>query len=91
MGVLENVNWLSWKTALVCRVCHFHDVFSPTTTDFFLPTRPLNEELRRNMHISLASSGQEPAQGTFNTVIFRERLSGKYINSGLGVVKQLCS
>ena len=69
MSVLENVNWLSWKTALVCRVCHFHDIFSPTATDFFLPTRPLNEELRRNTHISLASSGQEPAQGTFNTVI----------------------
>lgn len=91
MGVLENVNWLSWKIALVCIVCHFHDVFSPTATDFFLPAWPLNEELRRNVHVSLVSSGQEPAQGTFHTVIFRECLSGKYLNSGLGVVKQLCS
>ena len=89
--MLENVNLLSWKIALVCRICHFHEVFSPTATDFFLPTEPLNEELRRNVHISLVSSRQEPAQGTFNTVTFRECLSGKYLNSGLGVVKQLCS
>lgn len=89
--MLENVNWLSWKTAPVCRICHFHDVFSPAATDFFLPTQPLNEELRRNVHVSLVSTGQEPAQSIFNTVIFRECLSGKYLNSGLGVVKQLCS
>lgn len=51
---------------------------------------PMNGELRGNVS-NAGSSGQEPAQGTFITVVFRECLFGKYQNLGLRVRKQLFS
>ena len=79
------------KTALVCRICQFHNVLSPRVTDFFLPMWCQWMEDQEEMCTVLVSSGQEPAQGTFIRVTFRECLSGKDQNSGPGVVKQLCS